>query len=242
VVSESLARRFFPGRDPVGERIKIGAPQETAPWLTIVGVVGDVRQTWFGPDLKPAIYVAYAQAPVPAMSLVLRSRLDAAALHDAVRQVMRDVAPDVPLGEVISMGRVVEESFWKNRLYAVMFAFFGAVALVLASVGAYALVSYVVALRRREIAIRMALGASPEDVLLLAVSQGMRLAMTGLALGVAAAFGVVRLMKSLLFDIAPTDPITFLWVPALLTTVAAVACLIPAWRARRVDPTMALRA
>jgi ABC-type lipoprotein release transport system permease subunit len=88
----------------------------------------------------------------------------------------------------------------------------------------------------------MALGASPEDVLLLAVSQGMRLAMTGLALGVAAAFGVVRLMKSLLFDIAPTDPITFLWVPALLTTVAAVACLIPAWRARRVDPTMALRA
>ncbi len=240
VISRSMAEHFWPGRNAVGERIKLGAPDEQAPWLTIVGVVGDVRHTWFGADLKTAIYSPLAQAPAPYMSLVIRGP-DGAGLAAGVRAAVRELDPNLPVAEIASMQQVTAESFWKNRLYAVMFAVFGAVALLLAAGGVFALNSYTVALRMREMAVRMALGASACEVRRLAVMGGMKFAVTGAALGLAAAFPAVRAMRSLLFGVSPSDPATFVAVPLLLAAAALAACILPARRAAKADPVTALR-
>ncbi len=240
VISRSMAERFWPGRSALGERIKLGAPDEQAEWLTVVGVVGDVRHAWFGADMKVAISVPFTQAPASSMTLVVRGRTGAE-LAAAIRAAVRELDPDLPLAELAPMQQVVADSFWKNRLYAAMFAVFGVVALLLAAGGVFALTSYTVALRTREMAVRMALGASGCEVQRLAVTGGMRFVLAGGALGLVAAFPAVRAMRSLLFGVSPSDPITFVAVPLLIAVAALAACILPARRAARVDPVTALR-
>jgi putative ABC transport system permease protein len=241
VISRSMAARFWPGGNALGERIKLAAPREEADWLEVVGVVGDVRQAWFGPGLDAVVYVPLAQAPVPSATLVVRSGSADTTLEPTLRRVVREVDRDVQVGEIVSMERVVEESFWKNRLYAIVFSLCAAVTVVLAASGVFALASYAVALRAREWSIRLALGASPRDILRAAAAQGMAPAVIGAAVGVAAAYPACAAARSLLFGISPWDPIAFAVAPLALATAALAACFVPATRAAAADPAAALR-
>ncbi|HEX8501292.1 MAG TPA: ABC transporter permease [Pyrinomonadaceae bacterium] len=241
VVDERLAREYWPGESPLGKRVRFGPPESNEPWHTVVGVVGGVRHERPDAATRMSVYVPYQQIPVREMTLAVRTGGDPAGLAVAVRSQVRGLDPDQPVTDVRTMGEVITSAIWQPRLHAILFGVFAAVALALASVGIYGVMSYAVTQRTHEIGIRIALGAKPRDILRLVVGHGLALTLVGIALGAASAFALTRVMTSLLFEVSPADPATFAANVALLTAVSLVACYIPARRATRVDPLVALR-
>ncbi len=240
IINETMARRFFAEADPLGKRIKIdylGAQISHE----IVGVVRDVKQQSLGDKPQVAIYTSCLQRPWFSASLFVRAKNDTGAAGLSAQRAIWSMEPDLPVAGVRPMTDFLSDSVAQPRFYAVLLGAFASVALLLAIVGIYGVVSYSVAQRTREIGVRMALGASSTDVLRLVVGSGVRVAAVGVVAGLAGAFVLTRLMSSLLFDVAPTDPLTFALAPAVLLAVAVAACLIPARRAIKVDPAVALR-
>jgi len=237
IVSESAAKQFWPGSDPIGQRLRV----MFSPDVTIIGVAGDVHHNGLDLPSYPHIYLAHNQEPWSSVSLVVRTSLPPSDLAPAVRERMHAADPALPIS-VRTMADVMSASVGRPRLYAAMTAIFGSVALLLALVGIFGVVSYVAAQRTREIGVRMALGAQRREILMLVVGQGMRPIAVGIGLGVLTAVGVTRFMSKLLFHVTPLDPLTFAVVTTLLGVVALVACWIPARRATRVDPLTSLRA
>jgi putative ABC transport system permease protein len=240
VINETMARKHFPGEDPIGKRINLGDP-EKSPWRTVIGIVRDVRQKALDEEPYPQMYAAYAQFPSRAMTLVARTSSAPSALVPAIRSELAVMDKDQPLYNVRTVEQVMSESISRQRFSMLLIAIFAGVGLVLASVGIYGVMSYTVAQRTHEIGVRMALGASARDVLKMVVGQGMLLAVIGTGLGLSAAFLLTRLISSLLFSVSAADPLTYILIALLLISVALVACLIPALRATRVDPMVALR-
>jgi len=239
LINRTAAQRIWPNEDPVGKRIRLGAVDN--PLRTIVGVVGDVNHYDLetAPDLQA--YVPHAQWTDSYMLLVVRTTTDPGALTGPVRQTIHALDPDVPLHKVATMRQLVSASVAQRSFTLLLIAVFAAVALLMAAIGLYGVMAYSVTQRTREIGIRVALGAQGADVLRLVVGRGLRLVALGVALGVMAALALTRLMKKLLFEVSATDPVTFAGVAALLALVALLACWIPARRAARVDPMVALR-
>jgi putative ABC transport system permease protein len=239
IINEALARRYFSGEDPLGKRIQDGRGR----WCAIVGVVGDVKRFGLESETLPELYRPYVQTtfPLPVIYLAVRTAgnpLDSVA---AVRQQLSELGITDPIPNVMTMEQRLAEPLAPRRFQILLFGAFAAVALVLAAVGVYGVIAYSVSRRTHEIGIRMALGARPRDVLLLVVRQGMMLALVGVFIGLAVALAVTRVLKGLLFDLSVTDPLTFTLIAALLLGVTLLACYLPARRATKVDPMIALR-
>jgi putative ABC transport system permease protein len=241
IIDERLARKYWPDEDPLGKRIRFGPPEDNEPWHTIVGVVREVKHARLDASTRESVYLPFAQIPIGGSSLAIRTAGRPENLIAAVRNQVREMDPDLPVTRIMPMTEVVARSVWQPRLYTALFGVFAVVALILATVGIYGVMSYSVTQRTREIGLRMALGAERKDVLKLVVGQGVVLAAIGVGVGLAAAAALTRLMSSLLFGVTTTDPITFAAVSVLLTCVALGACFIPARRAAKVDPMVALR-
>jgi predicted permease len=237
LVSESAATQFWPGSEPIGQRLRV----MFSPDVTIVGVVGNVHHNGLDLPSYPHIYLAHNQEPWDSVSLVVHAAIPPAQLAPVVRERIRAADRELPI-TVKTMADVMSTSVGRPRLYAAMTAVFGSVALLLAVVGIFGVVSYVAAQRTREIGVRMALGAQRREILTLVIRQGMRPIAVGIGLGVLTAIGVTRFMAKLLFHVTPLDPMTFAAVTTLLVVVAILACWIPAHRATQVDPLTSLRA
>ncbi|HVE79581.1 MAG TPA: FtsX-like permease family protein, partial [Gemmatimonadaceae bacterium] len=240
LINQTAAARFWPGESAVGKRVRIGGSAEE-PWTEIVGVVGDVRHTSLGLPPTPELYLPFAQDPSRGVTLVLRADGAPERLTTAVRAELAQLDPTLPLSDVQTMATRLGQSLTLPRLYMTLFAVFSGVALVLAAIGIYGTMAYSVAQRTHEIGIRMALGAQARDVLRMVVGQGALLATAGIAAGLLAALLVTRVMRTLLFEVSTTDPVTFVGVPLVLATVALLASWLPARRATRVDPVVAFR-
>ena len=242
IVNETLAARHWPGQDPVGRRLKLGDASSKQPWMTVVGVAGDVRQrTLLDDAIRQGMYVPHAQQPVRGITLALRTATAPLQLVDPVRRIIHDLDRDLPVSSVFTMDRVMVRALWQPRLFSWIFGVFSLVALVLAVVGVYGVMSYSVAQRTREIGIRVALGAGRGQIRGWVLRQGMRATAIGIGIGLAGAVAVTRVMEALLYGVSATDPATFGFVILLLAGTALLACLVPARRATRVDPLVALR-
>jgi predicted permease len=241
VISESLAQRMFPNQDPLGRRVHVGPTD--MPWFTIVGVVGDVKQASLALSETDAVYSTQMQWYFPdnTMSLVVRAQGDAATLAPAIRRAIWAVDKDQPIIRVATMEKLLTATATERRFALILFEAFGLVALVLAVIGIYGVLSGSVTERTRELGIRLALGAPTGAVLKLVLWQGLKLGAAGIALGLLGALAVTRLLQSLLFGISATDPLTFAMSAFLLLSVALIACWLPASRATRIDPMVALR-
>jgi putative ABC transport system permease protein len=239
LINRTAAQRIWPNEDPLGKRIRLGGIDN--PLRSIVGVVGDVNH--YDLETAPGLqaYVPHTQWTDSYMLLVVRTTTDPATLTGPIRQTIHALDPDVPLHNVATMRQLVSASVAQRRFTLLLIAVFAAVALLMAAIGLYGVMAYSVAQRTREIGIRVALGAQGADVVRLVVGRGLRLVTLGVALGLAGAFALTRLMKSLLYDIGATDPLTFASVAALVALIALLACYIPARRATKVDPMVALR-
>jgi len=243
LISESLAKRRFSGVDAIGQRVRIGGPA-TAPPYTVVGVVGDVKQVSLAASQPDAVYIPTTQWhwADDALSLVVRGRGDAAALAPAVRQAIWSVDKDQPIVRVATMGDLVAASAAERRFGLVLFEVFALAALALAAAGIYGVLSGSVAERTREIGVRSALGASRRNIVRLVLRHGMGLTGIGIAIGLAGAAVASKGLTTMLFGVSRLDPFTYGGVIALLVSVSALACAVPAWRAARVDPASTLRA
>jgi putative ABC transport system permease protein len=241
LVNESLAQRFWPGASAIGQRLHLEEESPDSPPLTVVGVVGGVHQLRLQDDPMPELYRCYFQAPTASMSVILRTASDPLALATAARRAVAALDPNQPVYNVDTLGRIVKDAAWLTRLTTVLFGAFSALALALAAVGIYGLTAYTLAQRQREIGLRMALGATPGDVLRLVLGRGLALALAGVLGGIVAAYLLAKGMAGLLYGIGAFDPVTFLTAPLLLLAVAAAANLAPALRAARTDPMTALR-
>jgi predicted permease len=242
IVDERLAREYWPNENPLGKRIRLGPPADNGPWLTVIGMVGVVQHKSLD-EVTPGklIYLPVLQSPVGYMSLVVRSSAPPESMIASVKALVKEVDANLPITHMSTMREIVAESVWQPRLYAILFVLFALVALLLAAVGIYGVISYAVTARTNEIGIRMALGAERRHVLKLVVGQGMVLVLGGVGFGLAGALLLTRLMKSLLFGVSVTDSLTFAGVSLLLFSVALLACYLPARKAARVDPLVALR-
>jgi putative ABC transport system permease protein len=244
IVNRRLAEQFWPGEDPTGKRLKIGPADSPNPWATVVGVVGDVRQVGLYGEQLSELYAPYAQERrswLAPRDLVVRTRGDAASVAAQVREAVWAVDKDQPVSNIRTMNQVLAAAISRERFQMLLLSLFAALALVLACVGLYGVISYAVAQRTHEIGVRMALGAQPRDVLALVVRQGMALTFAGLLLGIVGGLAVTRVMSDLLFGVTTTDAVTFMSVAGLLVVVAFLACYVPARRATKVDPLIALR-
>jgi predicted permease len=247
VINETMARRFFPGEDPLGKRIGWDASavpqpgQPAPPWITIVGVVGDVRHMSLAQAPEPELFMAYTQQPITAMTAAVRTAMDPERFAPALREAAMAADPEQAVAQVRAMERVMSASLAERRLAVWLLAIFAGLAVALAAVGIYGVISFAVARRTREIGVRLALGAEPADVRRMVFGQAMRLAGFGLAAGLAAALALTGLMRSILYEVTATDPLVFGGMCALLAAVAALASYIPARRATRVEPLAALR-
>ena len=240
VVNEAMARRYWPGEDPVGKRLNIGDPEKT-PWITVIGVVRDARTDGLDKEPYPQMYVPSAQFPFRAMTFVARTAGDPAGVAPALRRELASIDRDLPLYNVRTMEQVLSDSISRRRFQMVLIAAFAGVGLLLAAVGIYGVISYGVAQRRHEIGVRMALGARAADILKLVVGRGLWLTLAGVGVGLVGAFTLTRVMASLLYGVSAADPLTYVCVSLGLLGVALLACLIPARRATKVDPMVALR-
>jgi putative ABC transport system permease protein len=241
IINEALARRYFPNEDPIGKQIKLGRYMEDNPLHAIVGIVGNIKHRGLDSEFDPEFYYPYAQTPAFNSAIVARTQGDPLSLTTAVRNAVLEVDKEQPLSRARTMEMAISDSVTQRRLNMILLGIFGALALALAAVGIYGVMSYTVTQRTREIGIRMALGARRRDVLKSVVGQGMSLAASGVGIGLVGAFLVTRLMETLLFGVKPTDPATFGGIALLLLGVAFFACCIPARRATKVDPVVALR-
>jgi putative ABC transport system permease protein len=242
VISSAMAKKFWPGEDPIGKQVGPGSARY--PVATIIGIAADVKHLSVREEPGPEMYVLYNQKIWPSlltMQFAVRTKADPASVTAGTREAIRSVDPDLPIAKVAPLTVIVKDSLTQSRFSMLLLGAFGALALILASIGIYGVISYSVGQRTREIGVRMALGAQRRNVLGLVLGQGARLAGLGIAIGLVAAIGVTRLMASLLFGVAPRDPLTFFAVPVLLMAIALLACYIPARRAMRVDPMVALR-
>jgi predicted permease len=242
IVNEAMAR-YWPNEDPLGKRFKLGVPD--APWLTIVGIVADVRQMGMDVPVKAEMYLPYRQISshpwYGPRDLVVRTARDPMNLVSAVREVIRAVDPDQPVSNVATMEDLLTKETGSRRLGMILLSAYAGLALLLASLGVYGVLSYLVVQQTPEIGVRLALGALQRDILGLVLKKGAVLVLSGVAIGGIAAFALTRLMASLLFGVSATDPVTFLGISLLLTGVALAACFVPARRATKVDPMVALR-
>ncbi len=238
MVNETLARRYWPNQDPIGKRVGNGAPNG---WMPVVGVVGDIRHMSLAQEPEPEIYLPYAQNPQPNMKLAVRTASDPLRMAPAMRHAVMELDHDQAVSHVASMEQVMFDSVTSERFSTLLLGVFAAVALGLATIGIYGLISFSVTCRKHEIGLRMALGARRADVLRMVVGEGTMLAVWGVAIGLAAAFALTRVISSLLYGVKPTDPLVFVGVPLLLAVVAALASFVPACRAVKVDPMVALR-
>jgi predicted permease len=243
VINETLARQQFADQDPVGKRIKYGRADSDDPWITIVGVVSDYRHYRLPQPMGPAIYFPQLALPDRSQSLVLRTSLEEPrALVPAVTRALASLEPGAPAYGVRTFHEIVSQSLWRQRLQGQVLGLFAVLALVLAAVGIYGVISYAVAQRAREIGVRMALGATRGEVTRWVFGQGGRLVVVGLVVGIVGALALTRTLRALLVGVSPTDVVTFAMVPAVLAVVALLAILLPAHRASRVDPVDAMRA
>ncbi len=242
VINESMAKQFWPATDPIGKRFKL-LGDSLAGWLTVIGVSRDYKTSNLddpGP-IGPNYVVSYPHLPTRNTGVLIRTNSVPAQITPAARKAIRESDPSLPVFEVHTLEEVRRLGFWAPRLFGWMFAMFGIVALVLASVGVYGVIAYSVSQRTQEIGVRVALGAQAGDVIRLVVRHGVMLALAGIAIGLVAAFGVTRLIQSLLIDVSSTDTMSFVGVTVFLATVAMLASYVPARRATRVDPLTALR-
>ncbi len=244
LINEAFARRYWPGQPPLGKRIQMGAVRSgvnDAPYLTVIGVVKDGKYATLGEEATPFIYLKLAQNFVLAPTLIARTQGNPLDSLPAVRSEVAALDKNLPLYDVKAMRQHLGLALLPARLAGSVLGIFGLVALTLAVAGIYGVMAYAVAQRTREIGIRMALGANARDVLRLVTRQGMTLALIGMAIGLTAALALTQLLKSLLFGVSATDPLTFVVITLLLMVVALLACWIPARRATKVDPMIALR-
>src|SRR5215467_2676785 len=241
LVDEYMAAQLWPGQDPIGKRIHIVELQSKDPWQRVVGVVGRVKQDSLDSDPRIAFYLAHTQFAARSMTVALRCATDLGAMVSSVKNELRSLDPDLPMYYVRTMEQRVSESLARRRFSMLLLGLLAFVALALATIGIYGLMAYLVSQGTREIGIRMALGASQRNILSLVVRQGMTLALSGVAIGVAAAFLLTRLIRSLLFGVQATDPVTFAGISFLLAMIALFACYIPAQRAARIEPMVSLR-
>ncbi|HVF44973.1 MAG TPA: ABC transporter permease [Pyrinomonadaceae bacterium] len=245
VVNEAFARAIWPGEEAVGKRFKVGGPAAPQPWLTVVGVVGDVRQMGLDAPAKPEMYLPSPQVNYHAWFapgyLVMRTSVEPQSLVNAVRREVYAVDPTQPVSNVQTMEGILGDEAAPRRVGMTLLAVFAGLALALASLGIYGVLSFFVAQHTQEIGVRLALGAQPRSILALVLRRGMGLALLGVGVGLVGAFALTRLMQSQLFEVSATDPLTYAGLALLLTAVAFFACAIPARRATKVDPLVALR-
>jgi putative ABC transport system permease protein len=239
IINQSFARRFFPDEDPIGKHI-LGSGAQPTP-REIVGIVGDVRHNGLDSSPSESMYLCSNQRPQLAMSVVVRTSGPPSSVSAALRSSVLTIDKDQPIARVQTMEEIVSSSISNQRFILLLLGLFAAVALALAAIGIYSVMAYTVTQRTGEIGLRMALGAQTRDVLKLVVGQGMAMALIGIAVGLGGAFALTRVMTSLLFSIGATDPITFVAIPLILAGVALAACFVPARRAAKVDPMIALR-
>jgi putative ABC transport system permease protein len=239
LLSETLARKLFPESDPVGKRIFVAG--SGAEWTTVIGVVDEIRHQGLDQAIEEVAYLNIQQLPRPMMALVLRCSLSPLSLAPSLRQAVTEMDPALPIFDVMTMKARLAKSVAGRRFNLLLLGTFAALALLLAGVGVYGVIAYLVSDRTREVGIRMALGAQCRDVQRLVLRQGLTLAGLGIGIGLPGALAATQLLRSLLFGISPIDPVTYLVIPLLVLGVAGLACWVPARRAARVDPMVALR-
>jgi putative ABC transport system permease protein len=238
MINETMARTYFPNEGPIGKRIQLIGEKD---WFQIIGISGDVKHYGLGLPARPELYLAQSQNPESFLSVLVRGNGDPSALIPEIRRQVASLDKNQPIMRVRTGEQLIASSVAQPRFYSTVMFVFSMLALVLASCGIYGVISYGVAQRTREFGIRMALGAKASDVLGRVLREGMLLGLIGVGAGVAASLALSQLVSKLLFGVAPTDPATFLVAPAVLVVVAALASYIPARRATRIDPAIALR-
>jgi predicted permease len=244
IVNQRFAEKFWPGEDPLGERLRLFEKNVAQPWLTVVGVVPNIIQNLENANMRdhdPLIYVPYRQKPMRDMSLMARTLVPPNSLGTAFRKEVAALDQDMPIYNLRSLEERLDINNWMQKVFGSLFGIFALIALLLASVGLYAVIAHSVSQRTQEIGLRMALGASGPTILQLIFSQGMVQVAIGLVIGLGAAIGLTRALGFLLVQVSPGDPVTLVFVSLVLTGTAVLGCLIPAFRAMRVDPVVALR-
>ena len=243
IVDEYMANQLWPGGDPIGKRLRLGADATSGAWVTVVGVVGRVKQDRLDSESRMAMYFPHTQFPTRAMNIVLRTATtDPARIVPEAAAAIRTLDPDLPIYNVRTMASRVGESLARRRFSTLLLTMFAGLALGLAAIGTYGVIAYLVSQSTRELGIRMALGATPRGILLMIVRQGAIMGALGITIGVAGALALTPLMQSLLFGVRPSDPLTYLGIAVLLAMVALAATVVPARRAATIDPMVSLRA
>jgi putative ABC transport system permease protein len=241
VVSEKLARTWWKGESPIGKRMKLGAADSKSPWMTVVGVVADVSHATYDREPRATMYLPYQQAPALWMDVGVRTAGDPLRLAPAIIGAIRSVDPEQPITDMRTMEKSIHNEAIGLNYVAVLMGIFGAIALVLSGIGVYGVMAYLVSEQTHEIGIRMALGAPRENVMGMVFRRGMRTTAIGLVAGLPMAYGFARLMASLIYGVTASDPVTFAGIPLTLIGAAALAIYIPARRAMKIDPIVALR-
>jgi putative ABC transport system permease protein len=240
IINETMARKLFANMEPLGQHVRIGSAPN-GPWMTIVGVIGDVRHGGLEEDPHPELYITYLQNPPVAPFIVLRTTGDPALLAETVRAEVRRIDKNVPLFDMRTMSTLRSDAVSTRRFILLIVGAFGVLALGLAAIGVYGVMSLIVSERTREVGLRLALGAEPPQLVMMIVGQAATFAAIGVTLGVAAALPLAALLGSQLYGVESIDPMAFISVPVALLVVAALAAAVPAWKAMRIDPLTALR-